>query len=53
MPCGPVSPSLVFKPYRYRERLLVDGAVINRLPVHVAREMGADKVLAVDVKRKR
>lgn len=40
-----------FKPYRYRERLLVDGAVINRLPVHVAREMGADKVLAVDVKK--
>lgn len=40
-----------FKPYRYRERLLVDGAVKNRLPIHVAREMGAEKVLAIDVKR--
>ncbi|MDO0821645.1 patatin-like phospholipase family protein [Desulfosporosinus nitroreducens] len=40
-----------FKPYRYQGRLLVDGAVKNRLPVHVAREMGADKVLAVDVKK--
>lgn len=41
----------VFKPYRYQERLLVDGAVKNRLPVHVARAMGADKILAIDVKR--
>ncbi len=40
-----------FKPYRYRDRLLVDGAVISRLPIHVAREMGADKILAVDVKK--
>lgn len=41
----------VFKPYRYQERLLVDGAVKNRLPVHVAREMGAERILAVDVRR--
>lgn len=40
-----------FKPYPYQGRLLVDGAVKNRLPIHVARDMGADKVLAVDVKR--
>ena len=40
-----------FKPYRYQGRLLVDGAVKNRLPVHIAREMGAEKILAIDVKR--
>jgi len=40
-----------FKPYRYQGRLLVDGAVKTRLPVEVARNMGAGKVLAVDVKR--
>ncbi|OLN33335.1 patatin-like phospholipase family protein [Desulfosporosinus metallidurans] len=40
-----------FKPYRYQGRLLVDGAVKNRLPVHIARNMGAEKVLAVDVKK--
>ncbi|MHB1405487.1 MAG: patatin-like phospholipase family protein [Desulfitobacteriaceae bacterium] len=40
-----------FKPYRYQGRLLVDGAVTNRLPLDVAKEMGADKILAVDVKR--
>lgn len=40
-----------FKPYQYQGRLFVDGAVKNRLPVHVARAMGAEKVLAIDVKR--
>jgi NTE family protein len=41
----------VFKPYRYQGYLLVDGAVKNRLPIHVVKEMGAEKVLAVDVKK--
>lgn len=40
-----------FRPYRYQGRLFVDGAVKNRLPVHIAREMGAEKVLAIDVKK--
>lgn len=41
----------VFKPYRYQGRLLVDGAVKNRLPIQIAKEMGAEQILAVDVKR--
>ncbi|MHB1651078.1 MAG: patatin-like phospholipase family protein [Desulfitobacteriaceae bacterium] len=41
----------VFRPYRYRDRLFVDGAVKNRLPVHVARDMGAERILGIDVKR--
>lgn len=41
----------VFKPYRHRGRLLVDGAVKNRLPIHIVKEMGAEQILAVDVKR--
>ncbi|AHF07618.1 patatin-like phospholipase family protein [Desulfitobacterium metallireducens] len=41
----------VFQPFRYQGHLLVDGAVKNRLPIHVGREMGADKILAVDVKK--
>lgn len=40
-----------FKPYRYQGRLLVDGAVKSRLPVHIARNMGAERILAVDVRR--
>ncbi len=30
-------------------RLLVDGGIVNNLPVDVAREMGADLIIAVDV----
>ncbi|XWX60436.1 patatin-like phospholipase family protein [Desulfitobacterium sp. AusDCA] len=41
----------MFQPFRYQGRLLVDGAVKNRLPIHVAQKMGADKILAVDVKK--
>lgn len=41
----------VFKPYRHNGHLLVDGAVKNRLPIHIAKEMGAEQILAVDVKR--
>jgi len=40
-----------FKPYQYQGRLLVDGAVKNRLPIHIARDLGAEKVLAFDVKK--
>ncbi|GLS89476.1 patatin [Psychromonas marina] len=30
-------------------RLLVDGGIINNMPVNVAREMGADIIIAVDI----
>ncbi|WP_019120495.1 patatin-like phospholipase family protein [Brevibacillus massiliensis] len=39
----------IFIPERVGERLLVDGGVIDRVPVTVTREMGADIVIAVDV----
>jgi NTE family protein len=39
----------VFEPVRIDGRLLVDGAVSRNLPVGVARGMGADVVIAVDV----
>ncbi|HHY56767.1 MAG TPA: patatin-like phospholipase family protein [Chloroflexi bacterium] len=39
----------VFTPYRRNGRLLVDGVVANNLPVSVARDMGADYVVAVDL----
>jgi len=39
----------VFAPVRYQNRLLVDGAVAERLPVGVARDLGAEIVLGVDV----
>ncbi len=38
-----------FPPVRHADKLLVDGAVSYNLPVRLAREMGADFVIAVDV----
>lgn len=54
---GPLLPALlataafpiVFAPVKYDGRWLVDGGVLNNLPVDVVRDMGADKVLAVSV----
>jgi len=39
----------IFVPERIDGRLLVDGGVIDRIPASVAREMGADIVIGVDV----
>ncbi|MEO2074930.1 MAG: patatin-like phospholipase family protein [Bacillus sp. (in: firmicutes)] len=41
----------IFVPEKYDGRILVDGGVSDRVPVSVAREMGADIVIAVDVSR--
>lgn len=39
----------VFSPVWVGRRLLVDGGLVNPVPVNVARAMGADTVIAVDV----
>ena len=39
----------VFTPVRRRGRYLVDGALVNPVPVSVVRKMGADFVIGVDV----
>jgi len=39
----------VFNPVEHQGRLLVDGGVIDNIPVSVARERGADIVIAVDI----
>ncbi|HUW42392.1 MAG TPA: patatin-like phospholipase family protein [Rectinemataceae bacterium] len=41
---------VVFMPYEYQGRLLVDGGVVDNLPVDVARRLGADIVIAVESK---
>lgn len=40
----------IFQPKRLNGKLLVDGAVLNRVPVELAREKGAQIVIAVDLK---
>ena len=39
----------IFAPIKLDGRLLVDGGSANNLPISVAREMGADIVIAVDI----
>lgn len=39
----------IFTPVEYEGKLLVDGGVINNLPVDHVKEMGAEIVIAVDV----
>lgn len=46
-----ISIPVIFKPVSMNGRLLVDGAVVDRVPVSVVREMGAHLVIAVDVNR--
>lgn len=39
----------VFQPVDYNGRLLVDGGVIENIPISVAKEKGADIIIAVDI----
>lgn len=39
----------VFNPVDYQGRLLVDGGVMDNIPISVARDKGADIVIAVDI----
>lgn len=39
----------IYVPYTLKGRMLVDGAIIDRIPISVVKDMGADIVIAVDV----
>lgn len=39
----------IFRPYRWREELLIDGGILNPLPVDVLVKMGVKKIIAVNV----
>ena len=39
----------VFAPVDWEGRLLVDGGIIDNLPVAAAREMGAERLIAIDI----
>ncbi len=40
---------LVFGPINHQGRFLADGGILNNLPVDVARQMGADIIIAVNI----
>lgn len=44
-----ISIPVVFTPYPADGRLIIDGGLVDNMPVHLAREMGADIIIAVDV----
>lgn len=44
-----ISIPIIFTPVRYRGRYLIDGGTVNPVPVNVARKLGADLVIAVNV----
>lgn len=39
----------IFSPVKIEDQYLVDGGISNNLPIDVARQMGADVVIAVDI----
>lgn len=39
----------VFAPVEYRDHLLVDGGVVENVPISLARDMGATRMIAIDV----
>ncbi|HEX9082333.1 MAG TPA: patatin-like phospholipase family protein [Holophagaceae bacterium] len=39
----------VFQPVQHQGKILVDGGVVDNIPIDVAREKGADLVIAVDI----
>lgn len=40
---------LLFGPVKHHDRMLVDGGILNNLPVDVVKAMGADVVIAVNI----
>jgi len=44
-----ISMPVIFTPVKWGDRFLIDGGVVNPLPVNVVRNMGAEVVIAVNV----
>jgi len=42
----------IYIPFKHQDRLLVDGGVLDPVPISTVRDMGADMVIAVDVSTK-
>ena len=39
----------IFVPFEYNNRVLIDGGIVDPIPVDIAKDMGADIVIATDV----
>lgn len=57
---GPLAPAIrasasipgLFNPVELDKRLLVDGGIVDNLPINQVKEMGADYIIAVDVSKR-
>mgnify|MGYP005844593601 CR=1 FL=1 len=49
---GSMSIPMVLSPVEYKNRRLIDGGVADNIPINLAKEMGADIVVALDVRAK-
>jgi NTE family protein len=45
-----ISIPVVFSPVKYKDTYLVDGGLVNPLPIDVVRAMGADYIIAVNIR---
>jgi NTE family protein len=43
-----ISMPVIFTPVRWRDRFLIDGGVVNPMPVNVVQNMGAEVIIAVN-----
>ncbi len=46
---GSISIPGIYVPFNHQDRLLVDGGIIDKIPVSTVRDLGADVIIAVDV----
>ncbi len=46
---GSVSVPGIFSPFKLNKKILVDGGLLNPTPVDVAKKLGANKIIAVDL----
>jgi len=49
---GSISVPIIFKPYSYQGKLLVDGGLSDPVPVNILKENGADKIVAINLYHK-
>lgn len=46
---GSISLPVIFSPLRYKDYLLVDGGLVEPVPIQAAKEIGAQKIIAVNL----
>jgi len=48
-----ISAPTVFQPFSYQKKLFIDGGVSNPLPIDIAKKLGAQKIIAINLDAKK